>query len=552
MAGTEALALVSLAPLVQTAAEGNDRYQNDFGPVSLDLSLAQLAGFAAAMLIVSLIVGSVTSYIQARLTTGYQLRTRLEVVRAFQGADWNVQAQEREGWLRTLSGDNVGAATGGLQSLATWLKGVIGMSVFIVGAVAVSLVATLVITLVLGAVVILLRPLNSYIRRIGERAAELNLQTSQELATLTMTARELKLYGVVGVASGKYRTVASDQRALALRSSVLENLGAPLFKTVAGLLIVAMIAMAATRDGSDVASVGVVALFLYRSSNFATQLVYVQQRLAATVPMVEQLLDGVDRLWSNQIEPGNLSPERIATLEARDVSFRYPNQHSNALDHVSMTVGAGEVIGIVGPSGGGKSTLAELLVGLRSPTSGAVTVDGVDLRNVSDGDRSRCIALVSQAVPLIPASILENVRFFREISDFEVGAAVEAAGLAEAVAGLPDGLETAVGPGARALSGGQTQRIGIARALAGQPEIIVLDEPTSSLDALTEQVIVETIGRLRGTVGIVVIAHRLSTLRYCDRIVVVEDAHVTDQGTMPDVQASNSYMRRAYEVGRLD
>ncbi len=551
-AGTEALALISIAPLVEAASEGNTRYQGGFGPVDLDVSLTELAWFSAAMLIAAVVIQTITNYVTSRLTTGYRLRKRLEVVSAFQGADWSVQAQEREGWLRTLSTENVDTSADGLQNIAIWLKGAIGALVFLIGAIALNFVAVLLIIIVLGIVTLGLIPLNRHVRKLGAEIAVLNVQISEELATLTMNARELKMYGVVPAASQDYRRIARDQRLAYLRASVVEGLGAPLFRTAAALLIVAMIAVAATRGSAAVAGVGVVAVLLYRSSNYGTVLVGVQQRLARIVPIIDQLEVGLATLWSHQLPVGRLEPKHFNTVEAVSVTFHYPGQATSAVEDVSIRIGTEEIVGIVGPSGGGKSTLAELLVGLRRPSSGKVLVDGFELAELSEQARSRCVSLVSQNVPLIPGTLRENVRFFRAVDDDVIEHALDAAGLRSVVSELPDGLDTVVGPGARSLSGGQSQRVGIACALAGQPAMIVLDEPTSSLDAVAEQVVIETIGKLRGQVGIAVIAHRLTTLRHCDRIVVIEHGRLADEGTMIELRARNAFLGHAYAAGQLD
>lgn len=551
-AGTEALALISIAPLVQAAAQGDTEYQWTLGPWSFDFTITELAAFSAAMLITALIVQIGTGYVSNRLTTGYFLRTRLEVVRAFQGSDWNVQAQEREGWLRTLSTDNVDAAQNALQALINWLKGLLGTLVFLGGALIVNFVATVVIVVVLGLVLAGLIPLNRYLRRVGATAAALNVKSSEELAGLTMNARELKIYGVVSDASQRYRMLAQEQRTVNIRLGFVEGLGTPLFKTAASLLIVAMIAWTAAQDGGQVAAVGVVAVLLYRSSNYATVLVAGLQRLARMAPTMEQLEEGLAKLWNNQVTPGDRELTTFGTLQAADVSFSYPGQATPAVSQISLKVTTSEVVGVIGPSGGGKSTLAELLIGLRRPSDGTVIIDGVRLSDLTEHSLAKCVSLVSQNVPVIAGTLRENIRFFRDIDDVDIDAAIEAAGLADVVAGLSDGLETRVGPGARALSGGQAQRLGIARALAGRPAIVVLDEPTSALDAAAEQIVTDTIGALRGLVGVVVIAHRLTTLRHCDRIIVIESGRVADEGTMDELRQRNKFLDHAIEVGRLE
>jgi len=315
---------------------------------------------------------------------------------------------------------------------------------------------------------------------------------------------------------------------------------------------VAMIAIAANQGDANITEVGLVALLLYRSSNYGSQLVSEHQRLAQVAPITDQLQDGLVKLQDARIDPGLVELNGVDEIELRDITFWYPNEPTAAVQAVSLKVSKGEVVGIVGPSGAGKSTLAELSVGLRHPTQGHVVLGSVDMADVADGARPRCVSLVSQSVPLIPDSVRANVRFFRDISDFDIDYAIEAAGMSIAVSEFPDGAQTVVGPGARSLSGGQTQRMGIARALAGRPSFIVFDEPTSALDAVAEQVITDTIARLRGSIGVIIIAHRLTTLQHCDRIVVIEDGRITDQGSFVEVGERSNYLKHALSAGRLD
>jgi len=551
--GTEALALISIAPLVQAAAEGSETYQADWGPISVDLTLSQYALLSGGMLVTALLVQIFALYVTARLTTGYRLRARLAVIDAFQDADWSAQAMEREGWLRTLSTDNILQSSQGLRSLANWIKGAIGLTIFVAGAILVDPLAVVLIVGVLGLLSLALRPVNRLAGRISAATADLNLRSSEELATLTMTARELKIFGVVAPASKRFRYLAKTERKYQLKNQTLTGMTSPIFRSVGSLLIVALIAIAATREGGDVAATGLVALLLYRAFNYGSTLVSVHQSLVTLVPVLDQLDDGVERLRAARSRATERVPEgaQIEHLTIDHVTMRYPGASSDALHDVSAEFGAHEVIGIVGPSGAGKTTLAELLVGLRRPTSGTICYDGLELHSVTDDSRANLVTLVSQHVPLVPGSLVDNVRFFRDISEEAVDEALVGSGLESFVAELPDGRDTRIGPGARALSGGQMQRIGIARAIAGAPRFLVLDEPTSALDATTEKLVTDTIGALRGRIGVIVIAHRLTTLRHCDRVLVVEDGTISDIGSMRDLSERNEFVRHAVAVGSL-
>ena len=224
----------------------------------------------------------------------------------------------------------------------------------------------------------------------------------------------------------------------------------------------------------------------------------------------------------------------------RGVSFRYANAHRQALDGVSIEVARGEAVGIIGSSGAGKSTLVDVLLGLLAPSSGSIDVDGQSIAlNVRGWQR--LIGYVPQSIYLIDDTIRKNVAFGvpeRDIDDLAVQRALHAAQLDEFVQSLPSGIDTIVGERGVRLSGGQRQRIGIARALYHDPEVLVLDEATSSLDTETERGVMDAVRDLLGSKTIIIVAHRVSTVSYCSRVYRMEDGRVVGSGS-PDVMTGS-------------
>jgi ABC-type multidrug transport system fused ATPase/permease subunit len=212
---------------------------------------------------------------------------------------------------------------------------------------------------------------------------------------------------------------------------------------------------------------------------------------------------------------------------------------------VSFEVRAGEVVALVGRSGAGKTTLAELLLRLHDPDSGSIEIDGVDLRRVARDSLFAQVAMVGQDPFVFDATIRENLRYGRPgASDDEVLAAARAAHVDEFAARLPEGLDTSVGPGGARLSGGQRQRIAIGRALLKDPSLLILDEATSALDATSERSVQDAMRRLlTGARSVIVIAHRLSTIRRADRVVVLEGGRVVQQGTHADLAHAHGAYR---------
>ncbi|MEK7291829.1 MAG: ABC transporter ATP-binding protein [Actinomycetota bacterium] len=224
-------------------------------------------------------------------------------------------------------------------------------------------------------------------------------------------------------------------------------------------------------------------------------------------------------------------------IEVRRVSFQYQSAPSAALSNVSLQVNRGEAVGLVGSSGSGKSTLVDVVLGLLTPQSGQVLVDKADIQLNLRGWQDQ-IGYVPQSIFLTDDTLRRNVAFGLpkdEIDDNAVRAAIRSAQLEDFVSTLPAGLDTVVGERGVRLSGGQRQRIGIARALYHNPAVLVLDEATSSLDTDTEHGVMQAVRALQGDKTVIIVAHRLSTVEYCDRLYRLEDARIVDEGPFHDV-----------------
>ncbi|UCD70303.1 MAG: ABC transporter ATP-binding protein [Betaproteobacteria bacterium] len=224
-------------------------------------------------------------------------------------------------------------------------------------------------------------------------------------------------------------------------------------------------------------------------------------------------------------------------LVLEEVSYQYPGASRRAVDRVSLTIKRGAVVGFIGGSGAGKTTLVDLILGLLVPTCGFIKVDGVDIHTNLRGWQDQ-IGYVPQSIYLTDDSLRRNVAFGLaedEIDDALVLKAIRAAQLEEFVNSLPDGVETVVGERGMRLSGGQRQRIGIARALYHEPPILVLDEATSALDVDTERSVVEAVDILGGELTVLIIAHRISTLGNCDMVVNLDHGRMTLNGSYRSV-----------------
>jgi ATP-binding cassette subfamily C protein len=237
-------------------------------------------------------------------------------------------------------------------------------------------------------------------------------------------------------------------------------------------------------------------------------------------------------------------------LEVVDLSFTYPGQATPALDRVSIKVRKGETIGLVGRSGSGKTTMVDVILGLLQPQTGDIRVDGTSILRCHDAWQG-AIGYIPQSIYLTDDTIRRNIAFGVEDHDIDpkrLSAALNAAQLSAFVESLPAGLDTVVGDRGVRLSGGQRQRVGIARALYHDPEILILDEATSALDVETESAVAGALTAVLSNKTLIVIAHRLSTVRDCDRLYVIESGRVIDSGTYDELRERNRWFRQINDL----
>jgi ATP-binding cassette subfamily C exporter for protease/lipase len=223
-------------------------------------------------------------------------------------------------------------------------------------------------------------------------------------------------------------------------------------------------------------------------------------------------------------------------LSAADLSFSLPGRRRPLLDNVSFSLGAGEMLGVIGPSAAGKSTLAKLLAGALEPTEGEIRLGGIDIRRWAREDLGPAIGYLPQEAGLLPGSIRDNIARFGGASDDEVIEAARRSGVHQMILDLADGYDTHLGEGGAGLSGGQRQRIGLARAIIGSPRLIVLDEPNAHLDADGERSLVSALEELKQDgATIVVIAHRPSIIATADRLMVIQGGEVSAFGPRAEI-----------------
>jgi ATP-binding cassette, subfamily B, bacterial len=416
--------------------------------------------------------------------------------------------------------------------------------VLVISALVLNMLAAGVVLVIATALFALLRPLSKLGSRYGHDLSRAWVDYAAIVNESVRLAEEVRVFGV-----GAAQREQIDERIVAVsvpffHTQLLARLASGVYQGVIYLLVVLALAGLYVSGVGQVASLGAVVLLLVRASGYGQQAQGAYQALRQSLPSLERIQDVQRRYDENVPRTGAEPLGKVHTLAFENVSFTYEGARPVLFD-VDFEVIAGETIGIVGPTGVGKSTVVQILLGLRPPTSGRYCVNGVSAEQFNREDWHRAIAYLPQEPRLLHTSVADNIRFFRQLDDDAVKRAARLAGIHDDIMGWPAGYDTIVGPRADAVSGGQQQRICLARALAAHPEVLVLDEPTSALDPNTERLIQDSLNGLKHELTMFIVAHRMSTLDACDRVMVIVDGRLQAFSTASALHVSNSYFRAA-------
>ena len=525
-----------------TAGEPDLALRNVVIVLLVTLSLKNVAGYAAAM-------GSVT--IQESVVR--DLRVRL--VRHLQTLPLGFFQKMRAGQLvaRVVS-DTDQVKTAVSAALASLLQNVAVIGVYVAILIGLSWRLTLLALLLAPALLLVIRPLLARLRRRSrELAAERGELTSQA-AEMVSSVKLTRAYVAEDYEARRFEALAERYRKRVLRAQRYSSLTSPVSEVFAGVMTV-LILWVGTRlvlDNPAVLRPEVLITFLAVAlrlvspvkavSNYPTQLAGAQASADRVQEVLDLAADEGDR-------PGEVAaPGFRECIQYCGVSFAYGGDAA-VLHDVKLEVRRGQVLAIVGPSGTGKTTLVDLLPRFYEPTAGEIRLDGVPLTRYTRRSLRALMGIVSQETVLLNDSVFANIAYGR--ADYtldQVRAAARAANADEFVVKLPEMYHTVLGERGARLSGGQRQRIAIARALLRDPPILILDEATSALDTESELLVQEAIDRLMEHRTVLVIAHRLATVRHAQAIVVLNEGRVVERGSHEALYAAGGLYRRLYDL----
>ncbi|MEV5144626.1 ABC transporter ATP-binding protein [Streptomyces sp. NPDC052727] len=516
---------------------------------TLDVAIPQgrtgLLSLLALGMILSAVLGGVFGVLQTLISTTVGQRVMHDLRTAVYG---RLQRMSLAFFTRTRTGEvqsRIANDIGGMQATVTSTATSLVSN-------ATSVVATIVAMVALDwrltIVSLLLLPVFVWIsRRVGNERKKITTQRQKQMAAMAATVTEsLSVSGILlGRTMGRSDSLTgsfAEESERLVDLEVRSNMAGRWRMAVISIVMAAMPAVIywtaglALRFGGPEVSLGTIVAFVSLQQGLFRPAV----SLLATGVQIQTSLALFQRIFEYLDLPVDITErERPVHLDQikgevrfEDVEFRYDDKGGPVLDGVDVTVPAGGSLAVVGPTGAGKSTLGYLVPRLYDVTGGRVTLDGVDVRDLDFDTLARAVGVVSQETYLFHASVADNLRFAKpDATDEELHAAAKAAQIHDHIAALPDGYDTIVGERGHRFSGGEKQRLAIARTILRDPPVLILDEATSALDTRTEAAVQEAIDALSADRTTITIAHRLSTIRGADQIVVLDSGRVAERGT---------------------
>ena len=510
-----------------------------------------MATFAVlgALIGVRLSIGSCVAVAMGHLQFQMVTTIRSEVLASYSQGSWRSQADLDEGGLQQLLVTLPNTASSSLAGLLTHFGHLLIMIAMLGYALFSDPVLTLALIVAVVASSVAFIPLRRWIKSRSARVLDRQRGLATAANELSAMKFEVQAFGIGERMSRPIRELIIREGLMARRVSVAKAMVVPLYTTLtySAVAIGLVILQGTSTDGLD--EVGPILLVVLRSLAYGQGVQQAAVAIASLMPILDFLQKEVEKFQERRLTWGSKQLKAIDGLQFEGVSFSYAQSDGVALRAASLSIGRGERVGIVGPSGSGKSTLVRLMLGLLTVDSGRVLVNQLSLHEHDRDSWSRRIGVVPQSAQVLRGSLSDNLRMYRDgIMDDDLWWALEIADLADDVRAMPQALDTEIGVGARTLSGGQQQRLAIARAFATRPDLVVMDEPTSSIDAMSEAAVSDAIERLPDDVTIIIVSHRMRILRGCDRLIVVESGEITANGPPEQVLDSSPYLVAALEA----
>lgn len=521
-----------------------------FSSLQIEYSAKYLLIFIVLLFVAKALFLFVSKYINLRIMVTYELETRRSLMSHLLRSQWLHLRAQKVGFVDQVLITDISRSSGILFHMGSLVVVLISIAVYSILAINISPVIAVLALLFGGGVLLIFKPLFAKYRSLSEKINKKYKIVGHFINEHLIGMKAVKAsFAEEGVAA-KGNGYIDALRTLRVRGEIIRNITDIALQPLGVFFITGIFAFLFKVGTFDFPSFAVIVYAVNRVFTNIQQLQGEIHDINSRVPHLVSVMQFRKEALAQEEKAGGQKPfvfER--SLDLRDVSFSYAVGDAS-LSHVALSVHKGEMLGIIGPSGSGKTTFVDLLLRLLEPSRGRITLDGQESNDISLRAWRAKIGYMPQEVFLMNDTIENNIRFYDpSISRDAIIAAARRAHILEFIEQQPDGWQTTVGERGTRLSGGERQRIALARALARRPQILILDEATSALDSESEQFIKKSLEELKGSITIIVIAHRLSTVASADRLVVLENGKITEAGKPAELlKDKGSYFTKVYHL----
>lgn len=523
---------------------------NFFSFFNLTYTVKYLLSFIVLLFIIKAIILFFANYTTARITADYAKNIRSELFKLTLGSNWTALSKQKVGHLEQILTTNVNNSAALLSYIGGFILVVSNLVVYSVIAINISF-SIAVLTFVLGGFMFFLfKPLFYKNRITSAETVEKYKKLAHYVNENIIGIKTIKSMFVEGPVIKKASGYFERMKQLDITVESLKIFTNASLQPIGMIFIVGMFAFFYKTDTFNFVSFAVIVYVINKIfSNI--QIAQAQiHTISSQIPHIMSILSYKEH--ATEYKEQNIGKQKFDfndVLELKDISFSY-HENQSILSLVSFSLEKGKMIGLIGPSGAGKTTLVDILLRLLHPTQGVVLLDGQKIDEINLREWRKNVGYVSQDIFLINDTIENNIRFYEEsISHEDIVSAARMANIHLFIETLPDGYHTIVGERGTRFSGGQRQRIALARVLARRPSILILDEATSALDNESEALIQKAIERLKRTMTVIAIAHRLSTVMISDKLIVLKNGKLAEEGAPQELlKKKDSYFFKMYNV----
>lgn len=521
-----------------------------FAFFDVQFGLRYLLVFICLLFVLRAIALFFCNYIKIKIAASYEEQARRVLFSETLEADWPYLLKHKLGHLNALLVTNVQYGGLLLEYLSAVIMTFAGLLMYILVAINISWLITL-FTLTLGAVLLFfLKPFLYKTKALAQEKEAVNRQAAHYLNENVVGLKTVKIMSAAGPIKRQGWEYFKKFKDLRIKAALLRIVSDALIQPIGLVFVVIVFAFSYKATNFNFAALAAVIYLVQRMFTYVQQLQSNLYTVGEAAPYLRKLLDYGDEARLNKEKKSGDRPFKFNdSLIFKNVNFNYDNGRE-ILAGLDFTVKKGETVGLIGSSGAGKTTLVDLILRLFDPAGGKILLDGQETRQIDLMAWREKIGYVSQDIFLTNDTIANNIKFYSpEISDDEMKRAAKMADIGDFIKNCPAGFETVVGERGAMLSAGQRQRIIIARVLVRKPEFLILDEATSALDNESEIQIQKVIDNLKGKLTVLIIAHRLSTIMDVDKLLVLADGKIVEQGKPQELlNDRNSYFHKVYNI----